>query len=172
MTKDAFYVTNEILYPNRKIGKSTFKDQSGRNNSGIALGSLERIIGQDPEILKNIEKKLGLAFVSENEDDGNVCMANSPEVRDEFKEGFSAKDLFNFLYAVLHSPHYLEKYRDFSKNDFFTVPYPNNQKRFWKLARLGAQLRQLHRLESPKVDKYIDDTTDIMKKIAEIENKI
>ncbi|HPB01394.1 MAG TPA: DNA methyltransferase, partial [Bacteroidales bacterium] len=35
------------------------------------------------------------------------------------------------------------------------VPYPENAEQFWALVKLGGELRQLHLLESLKVDNYI-----------------
>ncbi len=110
-----------------------------------------------------------MTFLPEKEEAGNVCMANSPEVRDDYRDTFNAKHLLNFRYAVLHSPRYLGKYKDLSKIDVVEFHCANKQHVFWKLASLGAQLRQLHLSESPTVKKNSGETTEIMKKIAEIE---
>lgn len=111
------------------------------------------------QILKQIEENLGLTFVPEPFDSaqgntGNVCMANSPEVRDDYKTTFAPKDLLDYIYAVLHSPSYREKNKEFLKIDFPRVPYPKDLHHFWNLVGLGTQLRQLHLLESPKVEEY------------------
>jgi len=58
-------------------------------------------------------------------------------------------------YAVLRSPTYREKYKEFLKIDFPRVPYPKDVETFWQLAALGGQLRQIHLLEIPMVEKYI-----------------
>jgi Type ISP C-terminal specificity domain len=46
------------------------------------------------------------------------------------------------------------RFKEFLKTDFPRVPYPelNN---FWKLVELGGELRKLHLLESPVVNKPI-----------------
>ena len=41
------------------------------------------------------------------------------------------------------------------KIDFPRVPYPKDEKTFWKLVKLGAEIRQIHLLESSKVEDYI-----------------
>jgi predicted helicase len=56
---------------------------------------------------------------------------------------------------VLHSPSYREKYKEFLKIDFPRVPYPKDAATFWQLVQLGGQIRQIHLLESPIVEKYI-----------------
>lgn len=67
----------------------------------------------------------------------------------------SPEDIFDYIYAVLHSPSYRQKYKEFLKIDFPRAPYPNDLKSFKELVLLGAELRSLHLLESPKVRKYI-----------------
>ena len=109
----------------------------------------------NPEIVNQIAKNLGLAFVPEKEPEGNVCHQNNPEVRDDFKTTFAPIDLLDYIYAVLHSPTYREKYKEFLKIDFQRVPYPKDANTFWQLVKLGGALRQIHLLESPRVAKFI-----------------
>ena len=61
----------------------------------------------------------------------------------------------DYIYAVLYSPTYREKYKEFLKIDFPRVPYPKDRETFWQLVKLGAEIRQIHLLESPKVEEYI-----------------
>lgn len=107
------------------------------------------------EIVNQIAEKLGLTFVPEKEPEGNVCMANNKEVRDDFKNTFAPIDILDYIYAVLHSPTYREKYKEFLKIDFSRVPYPKNRETFWQLIKLGGELRQIHLLESPVIEKFI-----------------
>jgi len=41
------------------------------------------------------------------------------------------------------------------KIDFPRVPYPKDADSFWKFVKLGGELRQIHLLESPVVNKFI-----------------
>ena len=68
---------------------------------------------------------------------------------------FAPIDILDYIYAVLHSPTYREKYKEFLKIDFPRVPYPSDAATFWQLVRLGGELRQIHLLESPSVERYI-----------------
>jgi len=65
------------------------------------------------------------------------------------------EDIFDYIYAVLHSPTYREKYKEFLKIDFPRIPYPSDKTIFQRLVKLGRDLRSLHLFESPKLDRYI-----------------
>lgn len=86
------------------------------------------------------------------------------------------EDIFDYVYSVLHSPNYREKYKEFLKIDFPRVPYPKDKTSFKKLVNLGTELRLLHLLESPKVNKYITtypiEGSDEVVKVVFNENKV
>jgi len=124
------------------------------NSQQSAFESAERVPNLNMEIVNEIAKSLGLQFVTEKTE-GNVCMANNSEVRNDFRTTFAPIDILDYIYAVLHSPKYREKYKEFLKIDFPRVPYPKDQKTFFDLVELGSQLREIHLLESPVVTKYI-----------------
>ena len=92
------------------------------------------------EIVNLIAEKLGLTFTNEKETAKNT---------------FAPIDLLDYIYAILHSPTYREKYKEFLKIDFPRVPYPKDQNTFWQLVKLGGEIRQIHLLESPTVEQYI-----------------
>ncbi|MDD9871261.1 MAG: DNA methyltransferase, partial [Gammaproteobacteria bacterium] len=50
---------------------------------------------------------------------------------------------------------YRKKFREFLKIDFPRVPFPRDRKHFRTLAKLGAELRALHLMESPKLNTLI-----------------
>lgn len=68
---------------------------------------------------------------------------------------FAPIDILDYIYAVLHSNTYRLKYKDFLKNDFPKIPFPNNIESFWKLVKSGGIIRQLHLMVSPILDKFI-----------------
>ncbi|MAP79450.1 MAG: DNA methyltransferase [Aequorivita sp.] len=100
----------------------------------------ERVPNLDKEIVKRIAENLDLTFTNEKETTVNT---------------FAPIDILDYIYAVLHSPTYRETYNEFLKIDFPRVPYPKDQDIFWKLVKLGGEIRQIHLLESPKVEQYI-----------------
>jgi predicted helicase len=96
-------------------------------------------------IVQQIAEKLGLTFEAEK----TVLPLNG-----EAKK-FAPIDILDYIYAVLHSPTYREKYKEFLKIDFPRVPYPQDAATFWQLVKLGGEIRQIHLLEAPKVEQYI-----------------
>ncbi|MFD0860563.1 type ISP restriction/modification enzyme [Roseovarius aquimarinus] len=72
--------------------------------------------------------------------------------RGDLEKSFGPRDLFDYIYAVLHSPGYRSRYAEFLKSDFPRVPAPATRAAFAALAVLGRQLVALHLLrpeESP-----------------------
>lgn len=65
------------------------------------------------------------------------------------------EDIFDYVYAVLFSPTYREKFKEFLKIDFPKIPYPKSEVAFWKLVDIGRELRKLHLMESPVLSKFI-----------------
>ncbi len=91
-------------------------------------------------------------------EDGTKTSNLKPGIVSEIEKSVgktTPEDILDYIYAVLHSPSYREKYSHFLKLDFPRVPYPSDKKTFQKLSKLGKELRLLHLLESPKTNNFI-----------------
>ena len=128
-TKETTYTFPLYLYPEKSTQLSTVKQA-------------ERVPNLNIEIVNAIAKKLNARFTNEKETTENT---------------FAPIDILDYIYAVLHSPTYREKYKEFLKIDFPRVPYPKDAKTFWQLVKLGGEIRQIHLLESSKVENYITE---------------
>jgi len=102
--------------------------------------TLDKKPNLDAGIINKIEHDLSLIFTPIKKDTENT---------------FAPIDIMDYIYSVLHSPNYREKYKEFLKIDFPRVPYPKDQKTFWELVKLGGELRQIHLLEHPTVNNFI-----------------
>ncbi len=114
------------------------------------------------KIVNEIATKIGMEFTNEEK---------------ETKNTFAPIDILDYIYAVLHSPNYREKYKEFLKIDFPKIPYPKDTTTFWELVELGKQIREIHLLESDKIQNYIttysgDGNDIITTKIAKKDWKI
>ena len=106
--------------------------------------TIERTPNLNLEIVKEIEEKLNLTFVSEKEDNSST---------------FAPIDILDYIYAVLHSPTYRETYKEFLKIDFPRVPFPHVET-FWQLVAWGSKLRALHLLEDESLNERIIEIDD------------
>ena len=142
---DHFFISKSIM--ETKCGERTTQSAIfpiyiiHEKNNQLSLGQTSlRTPNLKLEIVNQIAEGIGLKFTPEKES----------------KKGtFAPIDILDYIYAVLHSPTYREKYKEFLKIDFPRVPYPKDVNTFWKLVSLGGELRQIHLLESPEVDQYI-----------------
>lgn len=66
------------------------------------------------------------------------------EIESTVGEAITPESIFDYIYGVLHSPSYREKYREFLKIDFPRIPYPENKEKFEYYRKYGEQLRKLH----------------------------
>ena len=114
-----------------------YRETNGQQSIGETE---ERTPNLKAEIVNQISKNVGLSFTNEKETTENT---------------FAPIDILDFIYAVLHSPTYREKYKEFLKTDFPRIPYPKDKDTFWQLVKLGGDIRQIHLLESPTVEQYI-----------------
>ena len=92
------------------------------------------------DIVKSLETTLGLSFTPEKENTEGT---------------FAPIDILDYIYGVLHSNKYRTKYKEFLKIDFPRIPYPANKDYFFKIAKLGKELREIHLMESKQVTEYI-----------------
>ncbi len=111
--------------------------------------------------------------------DGTRLSNLNKEIVDEIEKNvgeFSPEDIFDYIYAVLHAPRYREKYKEFLKINFPRVPYPKDKNTFNKLVKFGTELRQLHLLESPKVNDFITtypaDGSNVVEKVIYEDDKV
>jgi predicted helicase len=65
----------------------------------------------------------------------------------------SPEEVFNYIYAVLHSLGYRERYKSFLRSDFPRIPLLNTGSLFTQLADLGGRLSLCHLLEGDVQNK-------------------
>lgn len=109
--------------------------------------TFKKVPNLDLDIISKIAEQIRLAFVPEE----NLVV----DLAEGYDGTFTPTDLLDYIYAVLHCPKYRETYKEFLKIDFPRIPYPTEQKSFWELVYLGRQIRELHLLESEKVNDFI-----------------
>ncbi len=87
-----------------------------------------------PEFIADISTRLGMEFIADGKGDG--------------KTTFGPEDIFNYMYAVFHSPTYRQRYAEFLKTDFPRLPLTSNCNLFWELGAKGDRLVNLHLMKA------------------------
>jgi hypothetical protein len=91
--------------------------------------------------IRELENGIGLKFVSDG--------------RGDLRESFGPEDVFNYIYAVMYSPTFRERYKEFLTSDFPRVPLTSDKELFSALARVGSELVAIHTTKSPKLSQFI-----------------
>lgn len=63
------------------------------------------------------------------------------------------EDIMGYIYAVLHSPTYREKYKDFLKTDFPRIPFCEEYYVFEQMSALGWELINAHLMKNEELKK-------------------
>ena len=103
------------------------------------MGEEERIVNFNKDEYEKIAK--GMNYLPSYDD--NILI----DPTSEYNGVLYPQDLFDYIYAVLHSPSYRERYKEFLKIDFPRIPYPTDWEKFRDLAEKGEELRQLHLMD-------------------------
>ncbi len=106
-------------------------------------------------------------------EDGTIKKQNFNEeivqkIEESLGETIDPQELFDYIYAVLHSPNYRTKYKEFLKIDFPRIPYPESKEEYHRLADLGGQLRRLHLMQdvpTPQHAKFDNDGSNTVDKL-------
>jgi len=126
-------ITPLYLYPE----ENTFNFSAGKWKAG----KNGRTPNLDPKFVKQLASGIELEFISDGKGD--------------LKKTFGPEDLFNYIYAVFHSPVYRSRYAEFLKIDFPRVPITSDTGMFRQLAGLGDELVALHLMKSDKLSNHI-----------------
>ena len=82
------------------------------------------------------------------------------------------EELFDYIYAVLHSPQYRERYAELLKIDFPRIPLPSSPGSFERLAALGHELRETHLLRTAAVKSTAAPLANLSMGTGLVENPV
>ena len=161
------YFSSDVLWRTREAVMSQF---ARHENLGLCC---IRICSRDDDLPVFVTDKITDKTILSSKDNANVfplylyhdTMGNvekvanfSKDVVAKIEESLRAsaslrekptpESIFDYIYAVLHTPEYRERYREFLKVDFPRIPYPTNAATFRKLSKIGGELRELHLMKT------------------------
>ena len=117
--------------------------------AGTALSS-----NIEPAVLTAVTEATGLIYHESASPQSGDRRGNG-----DLRTNFGPRDLFDWVYATLHSPTYRSRYAEFLKSDFARVPFPQSTDLFRALAGSGQELVELHLLQSPNLGESISNYT-------------
>ena len=149
-SREANQVFPLYLYPNFKQ-TGLFDIQVPSNAPGGRRPNLS------PAFISDISNKLNMQFISDGKGD--------------LQQAFGPEDIFDYIYAVFHSPTYRTRYAEFLKIDFPRLPLTSNADLFRELCKLGERLVGLHLMEKfgRAMPKYPAKGNDMVEKIEYLE---
>jgi predicted helicase len=115
------------LYPSDTTEDDLFDDDKQKDVKTNRKPNLS------PKFIEDFAARLKMKFI--------------PDGKGDRKKTFGPEDIFNYMYAVFHSPTYRSRYAEFLKMDFPHLPLTSNQELFRKLCALGDELVALHLME-------------------------
>lgn len=89
---------------------------------------------------------LALEFIADFA--ARLKMSFTPDGKGDRRKTFGPEDVFDYAYAVFHSPAYRARYSEFLKIDFPRLPLTSDAELFRALCTHGARLVALHLLEA------------------------
>ena len=128
----------------------------------------ERSLNFKPAFLTALSEALGLP---------QVVPFNLPE-------GISPEEILAYIYAILYSPTYRERYYEFLKYDFPRIPLPQDRDQFRTLAAFGQRLIECHLLKesrsevaptetrSPTVHRFEGEGDGIVARVRYLDGQI
>lgn len=95
-------------------------------------------------------------------------------VSKKYSRELSPEEIFYYIYAVLYSPTYREKYQEFLRYDFPRIPFVDDYKKFKKLSELGKELVELHLMKKrlPTKVKFDIEGSNVIEKVKYKDGKI
>lgn len=141
----AHMVDNRTFFSSKGIIQQAplylYKTESKRKNQTIMLFEPETeydLNGRVPNISKDVSEKLARIY------------------KKKFgSNAFTPEQLLYYIYAILYSNTYREKYAEFLRIDFPRIPFTSDHKLFIALAKLGEELVDLHLLTHKTLNKPI-----------------
>jgi predicted helicase len=144
--KGSAYLFPLYFYPNDQL--TLFGEMQIKRRPNLAT-----------EFINKLSAKLELEFISDGKGDE--------------KKTFAPEDIFNYIYAVFHSPQYRQRYAEFLKIDFPRVPLTSNKELFWELVKKGDRLVQLHLMKATgkAISSYPVAGSNLVEQVKYHENK-
>lgn len=121
-------------------------DRNWATNFGQAID-----LTYDDGVPRGQQENLGKDFIKPKAE--QIGLLDTPwNGRGDLAKTLGPRDLFDYIYAVLHAPGYRGRYAEFLKSDFPRIPTPATRALFAALVPLGRELVALHLLKADEAE--------------------
>jgi len=161
---------NTGLVTTRQLSSDIFLHSLATNNiSDICSISIKTKESGYIFLLYNYDKKDNNTLFKQ-ESDGRISnIRNSLLKGFLFKKEIIPENIFYYIYAILYSNKYREKYQEFLKTDFPKIPFSKQYELFEQLSQIGKRLLDLHLLKSQELNipicKFLGKGDNVIKKV-------
>ena len=127
------------------------------DTEGFALET-EIKLNFKPEFLTALSESLGLSQTDPH----------------QLAEGITPEQILAYIYAILYSPTYRERYFEFLRYDFPCIPLPQDIDHFSTLAELGQELIDAHLLRNitPTTHRFEGEGDAVVERVRYQDNKV
>ena len=147
---DSFFCSDKIV--ETKCGESTIQSYTFPLFIYNDLTSQQTIFdGQEKIDIEGVQHSLR----KKEEKKPNMDEKLINDLKKNFGTMSTPEEIFYYIYAIVYSNIYREKYKEFLKTDFPRIPFTKNLELFQKLAELGKKLVDFHLLKSTELDNPI-----------------
>lgn len=109
----------------------------------------------DKEVLNTIEKIIGIPFINDFYDEGEVCFANNDAIRADFRQAFNVFDVIDYINAIIHKSERIEN-SIFLEVVLVQIPYPTDSSFFWEQVATGKKLLKSDLLKQNVTKNYFE----------------
>ncbi len=117
--------------------------------------SAGRTVNLVPSFVESIASSTGLRWNPTAQGQAGRATALRERGRGDLDQDFGPRDVFDYIYAVLHSQRYRDRYASFLKSDFARVPDSPSKEVFCNLIPCGRELVGLHLLDVSTLPKNL-----------------
>ncbi|MEJ2249570.1 MAG: N-6 DNA methylase [Candidatus Lokiarchaeota archaeon] len=103
-----------------------------------------------PIVIEDVEGKIEREYNPKKAIHSNIKDTFKKELK--FGDNISDRDIFYYIYGVLYTPTYRERYYLGLQEDFPRIPFPDNRQTFLDMSNLGEELIKLHLFKTEEID--------------------
>jgi len=123
-----------------------------------------------PLFLYEQSEQPGLFNSAQNSSTGvNFNQSFIQKINSFYKTDIEPKIIFSYIYSILYSNTYREKYLEFLKIEFPKIPFPQDYYLFNKIGSLGKELMNLHMgdksIKSTLITKFRGNGSSVIQKV-------